>query len=56
MVTIIINVCSDRLSETTFMGNFMGNNKGFLNQSEHMEDLDRSVYHDPILFLYFGLI
>ena len=47
----MINGCSDRLSETTFMGNFMENNKGFLNQSEHMEDLVRSVNHDPILFL-----
>ena len=45
--------CSDRLSKTTFMGNFMKNNKGFLNQKEHMEDLVRSVNHDPILFLYF---
>ena len=30
MVTLIINGCPDKLSKTTFMGNFMENNKGLL--------------------------
>ena len=33
MVTLIINGCSDKLSETTFIENIMENNKGLLNQS-----------------------
>ena len=53
MVTIIIGGCSDKLPDTTFMGNFIENTKGLLNQPEHLEDLVRSVHHDPILFMYF---
>ena len=41
MVTLIINGCSDKLSETTFMGNSMENDKGLLNQPEPTEDLVR---------------
>ena len=48
-LTLMINGCSDKLSETTFMEC----NKESLNQPEHLEDLVRSVNQDPISFLYF---
>ena len=52
MVAILINGCSDKLSETTFMGDFMENNKGLLNQPEDLEDLVRSKpWYNPPCFL-----
>ena len=35
MITIILNGSSDKLPETIFMGNFIENNKGLLNQPEY---------------------
>ena len=50
MVTIIINRCSDKLPETTFMENFIENDKGLLNQPEYLEDLVRcKLYHNDIV-------
>ena len=36
MVTLIINGCSDKLSETTIMGNFMESNKGLQKMLVHI--------------------
>ena len=50
MVTIIISGCSDKLPDTTFMVNFIENDKVLLNQPEYLEDLVGSVNHDPNTF------